>query len=264
MDLGLNGKRALLLASSRGLGYASALALAREGVDVAVSGSDLARARAAAARIASETGATAYGLTGDVSDPDNMDALAAQAEAALGGPVDILVNNGGGPPVGPALEMKEADLVTHFTRMVVSITRITGLVVPGMIARKWGRVLTVGTSGVVQPIPNMVLSNTLRGAVVNYMKTLANEVMKDGVTVNVLVPASILTDRTIETNTANAARRGITLEQMTEERERGLLGGRYGRTEEFAAMVAFLCGRNAGYCTGSVWRVEGGNIKSIV
>jgi 3-oxoacyl-[acyl-carrier protein] reductase len=264
MDLGLKGKRALLLASSRGLGYASAHALAAEGAEVAISGSNLDRVTAAAERIASETGVKARGLLGDVSDPDNMNALAAQAEAALGGPVDILVNNSGGPPVGPALEMKEEDLLTHFTRMVVSVTRITGLLVPGMVDRKWGRVLTISTSGVVQPIPNMVLSNTLRGATVNYMKTLANEVMKAGVTVNVLVPASILTDRTIETNTANAARRGITLEQMTREREQGLLGGRYGSPEDFGAMVAFLCGRNAGYCTGSVWRVEGGNIKSIV
>ena len=264
MDLGIRGKRALLLASSQGLGYATARALAGEGVDVAISGSSLLRAQAAARRIAAEFGVRAHGLAGDVSDPDNMSRLAEQAREALGGAIDILVNNHGGPPVGPALEMKEADLVEYFVRMVVSITRITRLVVPGMIAQRWGRVLTIASSGVIQPIPDMVLSNTLRGATVNYMKTLANEVMRDGVTVNVLVPMSILTDRTIETNTANAARRGIALEQMTAEREQALLGGRYGDPAEFGAMATFLCGRQAGYCTGSVWRVEGGNIRSIV
>lgn len=264
MDLGIKGRRALLLASSQGLGYASAHALASEGVDVAISGSDLGRANDAADRIASETGAKACALAGDVSDPDNMNVLAEQAAAALGGTIDILINNHGGPPVGPALEMKEADLIEHFVRMVVSITRITRLLVPAMAAQRWGRVLTIASSGVIQPIPNMVLSNTLRGATVNFMKTLAGEVIKDGVTVNVLVPGSIRTGRTIETNTANAARRGISVEQMTAEREQGLLGARYGDPAEFGAMAAFLCGRQAGYCTGSVWRVEGGNIGSIV
>ncbi len=251
------------MGASKGLGYAVAHALASEGVDLVVSSSNLERAGAAAQTIAEETGAKAVALAGDVSNPDNMNVLAAEAKAALGG-VDILVNNHGGPPVGLATELKEEDLIDQFNKMVVSIIRLTGLLVPAMVERKWGRVLTIGSSGNVEPLPNMVLSNTLRGAIVYYTKTLANEVAKDNVTVNIIAPGTILTDRTRLTNEANAKRLGISVEEVMQQRVALIPAGRLGDPRELGAVAVFLCGQLSGYCTGSIWRVDGGRIKSIV
>ena len=136
MDLGISGRRALLLAASGGLGYSAALALAREGVKVCVSGSDKTRAEEAAARITDETGQPAWGLAGDLSDPDNMDTLADAAEAALGGPIDILFTNHGGPPLRTALEVSQEELMAQINPMILSQVRIIQRVVPGMQARK--------------------------------------------------------------------------------------------------------------------------------
>lgn len=263
MDLGIEGKRALVLGASKGLGYAVAHALAAEGVIVGVSGSSLDRAREAADRISGETGSTTAAFVGDVSDPDNMTRLAEEAVGALGG-VDILVNNHGGPPLGFAVDLDEADLVEQFNKMVVSIIRITSLLVPAMVERKWGRVLTIGSSGNVEPLPNMVLSNTLRASIVSYSKTLANEVAKDGVTVNVVAPGTILTDRSRSSNEANAKRRGMTPEEVMAERVAAIPAGRFGDPKEFGAVAAFLASDQASYCTGSVWRVDGGRIGSAV
>lgn len=263
MDLGIKDKRALVMGSSKGLGYAVAHALAAEGVAVAVSSSSLDRAQEAADRISDETGTKTVAIVGDVSNPDNMNTLVEQVTGDLGG-IDILVNNHGGPPLGFASEMKEADLVDQFNKMVVSITRITGLVVPGMVAQKWGRVLTIGSSGNVEPLPNMVLSNTLRAAIVSYMKTLSNEVAKDGVTVNMISPGTILTDRSRSSTEANAKRRGITYDEVMAERVKSIPAGRLGDPKEFGAVAAFLASTQASYCTGSIWRVDGGKIKSIL
>lgn len=263
MDLGIAGKRALVLGASKGLGYAVAHALASEGASVAVSSSSMDRAAEAAEKIGTETGSKTVPLIGDVSSSDNMDSLADEAVAALGG-VDILVNNHGGPPLGFARDLDEAVLVEQFQKMVVSIIHITSRLVPAMVEQKWGRVLTIGSSGNVEPLHNMVLSNTLRGAVVNYTKTLANEVAKDGVTVNIVAPGTILTDRSRGSAETNAKRLGITPEEVLAERVKGIPAGRFGDPKEFGAVAAFLCGQNSGYCTGSIWRVDGGRIKTIV
>jgi len=264
MDLGIKGKRAIVLGSSKGLGYASARALAAEGVDVAISSSNLERAQEAAAKIARETGARAVGFLGDVSAPDNMNALYDGAKDALGGPIDILFNNHGGPAFGQAVDLDEQDLVDEFQKMVLSLIRMTSLVVPGMRAQKWGRIVTVGSTAIVQPITNYVLSNTLRGAIVNYMKTLAGEVIADGITVNIVSPSSVLTDRTLQGARVNAEKRGVTPDEILAEREAALPSGRFGKAEEFGALVAFLCSQYGGYCSGSNWRVDGGLVKSII
>jgi 3-oxoacyl-[acyl-carrier protein] reductase len=263
MDLGIKDKRALVLGSSKGLGYAVAHALAAEGVRVAVSSSSMDRAQEAARRITDETGTKASAFVGDVSTPENMNKLADAVVGELGG-VDILVNNHGGPPLGFATDLKEADLVDQFNKMVVSITRITGLLVPAMVAQKWGRVLTIGSSGNVEPLPNMVLSNTLRAAIVSYMKTLANEVAKDGVTVNMISPGTILTDRSRSSTEANAKRRGVSYDEVMAERVKSIPAGRLGDPAEFGAVAAFMASAQASYCTGSIWRVDGGKIKSIL
>ncbi|MBI4182657.1 MAG: SDR family oxidoreductase [Proteobacteria bacterium] len=263
MDLGLRGKRALVLGASKGLGHGIARALAAEGAEVVISARRLESLDPVAKAMAVETGARVVALEGDVSDPDNMNRLYDGAVKALGG-VDVLVNNHGGPPLGLAVDLAEGDLKTWFTNMVVSMIRMTGLAFPPMRARKWGRILTVGSSGMIQPLPNMVLSNTLRSAVVGYMKTLADEVAPDGVTVNIIVPGSIYTDRTRQSTVVNAKRLGISEEEMIKRRVAAIPVGRFGRTEEFGAMAAFLCSEAAAYMTGSMWRVDGGLVRSII
>ena len=263
MDLGIQGKRALLLAASGGLGLASALALSREGVDVAVSSSSKERAEEAAARISGETGNRALGLPGDLSDPGNMDTLVEAARSSLGGDIDILFLNHGGPPLQTALEVSQENLAAQVNMMVLSLIRITQKLIPAMIEQKWGRIFLVGASAIEQPIPGNVLSNIYRNGMAQYCKTLAGDVIKDGVTVNVVSPTTILTDRTRSTASNAATKKGITPEEELANREANLPSGRFGDPEEYGAMVAFLSGKYAGYCTGANWRVDGGNVKAL-
>ncbi len=263
MDLGLKRRRALVLGSSKGLGNGVARALAAEGADVVISARYQETLDEVAKAMAAETGAKVVGLAGDVSDPDNMNALFDAACETMGG-VDILVNNHGGPPLGPAVELKEEDLVSQFTSMVVSVIRMTSLALPAMRERQWGRIITVVSSSIIQPIPNYAVSNTLRGAVVGYMKTLADEVAADGVTVNLLTPGRILTDRTRVGTQFNAKRLGISEDEVLKRSVATIPAGRLGAVEEFGAMGAFLCSEQASYMTGSVWRVDGGYIRSIL
>jgi 3-oxoacyl-[acyl-carrier protein] reductase len=191
-----------------------------------------------------------------------MDRLADEAVRRLGG-VDILVLNHGGPPPGTALEITEAQLVEWFPRMVQHPIRIAMRLLPGMRERKWGRILTVGSSGMVQPIPNLALSNILRAAIVGWNKSLAGEVAADGITCNILAPGSILTDRTKETQGGIAKRAGLTLEQQLAERAKTIPAGRIGGAEEFGPMGAFLCSEQAAYITGSIIRIDGGMIRGF-
>jgi 3-oxoacyl-[acyl-carrier protein] reductase len=263
MDLGIRDKRALLLASSGGLGFASALALAREGVQVCVSSSNRDRAEDAARRIADETGTQAVGLPGDLSDPENIETLARDAAAALGGTIDILLANHGGPPLRKALEVSPQELADYANTMMLSLVRAIQLTVPEMVARKWGRVILVGAPAVGEPIPNNVLSNLYRGGMANYCKTLAGEVIGDGVTVNIVSPSAVLTERTKSTAEQRGALKGISGAEELAARERNTPAGRFGSPEEFGAMVAFLAGDKAGYMTGSNWRVDGGSAKGL-
>lgn len=263
MDLGIKGKHALLLAASGGLGKASALALAREGVSVAVSSSSLDRAQAAAAEIAAETGQHTVGLLGDLSDPANIETLVAQATKDLGGDIDILLLNHGGPPMQSAMDVSQDHMTDQINMMVLSQIAAAQAIVPGMVARGWGRVFMVGASAISQPIPNNVLSNMFRNALAQYCKTLASEVVKSGVTVNVVSPMTVLTDRTRSMAAKGAEKKGFSAEEELALREASLPSGRFGKTEEYGSLIAFLASDLAGYSTGSNWRVDGGNVKAL-
>ncbi len=262
MDLGLNGKRALVMGASKGLGRSIADSLAAEGAALVVSGRDQGRLDGTAAELKAAGATAAFGVPADVASGADMDRLADEAVRRLGG-VDILVLNHGGPPPGTALEITEAQLVEWFPRMVQHPIRIAMRLLPGMRERKWGRILTVGSSGMVQPIPNLALSNILRAAIVGWNKSLAGEVAADGITCNILAPGSILTDRTKETQGGIAKRAGLTLEQQLAERAKTIPAGRIGGTEEFGPMGAFLCSEQAAYITGSIIRIDGGMIRSF-
>lgn len=260
MDLGLRGKRALVLSSSRGLGLGVARSLAAEGAAVMMTARSADRLAAAAEAINTTGAGRAHVFAADLAT--GAEAIHAAALEALGG-IDILVANTGGPPARTALDVKPEDWTPQFEAMVAPVFRLAALVLPGMRERRWGRLLTIASSGVVQPIPNLAMSNTLRSALVGWSKTLASEVAADGVTVNVVLPGRIETDRTVELDAANAQRQGKSVEEVAAAARAAIPMGRYGRVQEFADVVCFLASERASYLTGSLIRVDGGSIRSI-
>jgi 3-oxoacyl-[acyl-carrier protein] reductase len=261
MDLGIHNKTALVLGGGGGLGRAIAQVLAGEGVQVAVAGIHAQSIEATTAALKA-TGAKGIGLVWDLADLSVIDANVAKVEAELG-PVDILVNITGGPPPTPASGQEPALWSKQFQAMVLSVIAMTDRVLPKMRGRRWGRIITSASSGIVAPIPNLGLSNALRLSLVGWSKTLAREVARDGVTANVIVPGRIATDRVRFLDEARAKREGRRVEEIVAESENSIPSGRYGRPEEYADAVAFLASERAAYITGSVVRVDGGMIASI-
>ncbi|MDQ0390419.1 SDR family oxidoreductase [Labrys monachus] len=253
MDLKIEGKRALVLGGNRGMGLAIAGALAEEGVDVTIAARD---ERVLAAAAAGLGGARAFHL--DLADASSF---AAFAEAV--GDVDILVNNTGGPPYGSALGRAPSDWEESFRTMSLSVIRLTDLFLPAMRRNGWGRILTVVSTGAVQPIPVLGISNTLRAGLVAWAKSLAPEVATDGVTVNVLMPGRVATERVHLTDQAVAEREKIDVETVRQRSFSQIPMGRYATPGEVAAVAAFLCGQPASYVTGSVYRVDGGYVRHV-
>jgi 3-oxoacyl-[acyl-carrier protein] reductase len=263
MDLGLAGKRALLLAATKGLGRAAAEALAAEGVAIAISSSDATRCQAVAGEIAAAHGVRAVGIAADLFQPASMAALHAEAVRALGG-IDILFLNHPGPKLGLASEVDPDDLAPQFRMMVESPIRLIQLALPAMRAQRFGRILTVSGGGMVAPLPNKVMDDTLRPAIAAYSKALANEVAADGVTANVVLPGTFITERVHDSTASNAALFGITIEEAMRRRVEGIPAGRFGDLAEFGALVAFLASERASYVNGAVVRVDGSQIRSIL
>jgi len=261
MDFGLKGKTALVLGGGGGLGRAIATSLAGEGANVAVAGIGATSIDATLAAL-KEIGGNSVGLIWDLADLSVIDANIAKIEAELG-PVDILINNTGGPPPSSAVGADPAVWAKQFQAMVLSVIAITDRVLPGMKARGWGRILTSTSSGIVAPIPNLAISNALRMSLVGWSKTLAREVAKDGITANIIVPGRIATARVAALDNARAKREGRGVEEVAAESAASIPVGRYGKPEEYADVVAFLASTRAGYITGSVIRVDGGMIPSI-
>ena len=252
MELGLTGKSALVLGSTAGLGRASAEALAAEGASVVVVG----RRRELVDELASSLPAAA-GVVADLTEPDAPQRIAAAAREAFGR-VDVLVLNGGGPPPGTAdqfdVEAAQAAVDLLLKQHVALVTEL----LPAMREAGWGRIVAVGSSGVQQPIPTLTASNVGRAALAAYLKTLAGAVAKDGVTVNMVLPGRIDTDRVAQLDRAAAESTGTTPGEARASSEALIPAGRYGRPAEFAAVVAFLAGEPAAYVTGEQVRVDGG------
>lgn len=262
MDLGLEGRTALVLGSSRGLGEAIARTLAAERARVIVSGRDAARVEAVALAIRA-AGGQAGTLVLDLADRASLDAALANLTAPEAWPIDVLVNNSGGPPPGPVAQASGAQWSRSFEAMAASLFAVTAALLPGMQARGFGRVINLVSSGVAQPIPNLGLSNALRASVVGWAKTLAGEVAKDGVTVNCVLPGRIHTARVDELDAAAASRTGATPDEVAQASRATIPMGRYGDPQEFADVVTFLASARASYVTGSQIRVDGGFIRGI-
>jgi len=256
MDLGIINRTAIVCSSTAGLGLASARALAAEGANVVIFGrrGDLARQEAAALP-------SAVGMEADVADPATPERVVATTLATFG-QVDILVWNSGGPPLGAMVDQTVDEVDRALDLLVRPFVRFTGLVVPGMRERGWGRIVAIGSSGVQQPIRNLALSNLARPAVAGMCKTLANEVSVDGVTVNMVLPGRIATDRLQQHEAGRAEMEGVGLEEIRARSQAMIPAGRFGDPDEFGQVVAFLCGEPASYITGSQIRVDGGIIAS--
>jgi 3-oxoacyl-[acyl-carrier protein] reductase len=249
MDLGCNGKVALVTGASKGLGRAIAAELVAEGASVAIASRSRERIEATAA----EVGATPY--VHDSADLDDAARLVADVQERLG-PIDILVCNTGGPPGGPdALGFTREQWQAAYATLVLAPMSLIEAVMPGMRERGFGRILDVVSAGVREPIANLMLSNAHRVSMINAFKTLARQVAPDGVTLNSILPGRIDTDRLGELYGSREAAAASAAKEVP--------AGRLGTVEEFAAVAAFLCSARASYVTGETVVVDGGMTRSV-
>lgn len=251
MDLGIRGRVALVAASTGGLGRAVAEALADEGASVVVAGR-----RGELAQQIAATLPEAVAVQADLSAPDGPQALVEAAREAYGDP-DILVLNGPGPRPGAAADLDTGDIAAAVDSLLLAQQRLVALALPAMRRRAWGRILAIGSSGIAAPLAGLALSNAGRAALAAYLKTLATEVAADGVTVNLLLPGRIATDRVAALDAARAEREQRPVTEIEAASKATIPAGRYGTPAEFGASAAFLCGVPASYITGTALRCDG-------
>jgi 3-oxoacyl-[acyl-carrier protein] reductase len=263
MDLGLKDRRALVTAASRGLGYAAALTLAGEGCRLAINSRDETKIGAAARAIAGETGAQVVGLAGDVTDSAAAGSLVARAAEALGG-LDLLITNSGGPPAGSFESHDEANWQKAIELNLMSHVRLIRAALPYLRKSPAASVLTITSLSVKQPMPNLVLSNSVRAATVGLTKSLALELGRDGIRFNSILPGWTETERVTELLTFNAQQSGGTVEAEMEQRARESALGRMGRPQEFANAAVFLLSPAASYITGVMLNVDGGAYRGTL
>jgi 3-oxoacyl-[acyl-carrier protein] reductase len=258
MDLGLNGKVALVAASSKGLGKASALALAREGARVTICARHLAGLETAAAEIRAATGAEVLAVPADLATPAGIRDVMVAANDRFGG-VDVLVDNSGGPAIGRFADLTDEDWVRAFEVVTLNFVRFVREVVPHMRAQGWGRIVAIQSMSVKQPVANIDLSNGTRPGVAGLMKALMPDLARDGITINLVLPGSFRTDRILGS-------RGAEPSEATADRLAAAAAaipvGRLGEPDELGSLVAFLASQQAAYITGAVYQIDGGVIRS--
>jgi len=250
MDLGLEGKVALVMGASKGIGRGVAAALAREGARVAIA----SRSAVRLAEAASEIGDRATPFVADASDLERLARLPLEVAEELGR-VDILVTNTGGPPPGGALDHGFEEWEEAYRSLVLAPRILAGAVVPGMRGEGWGRIVNVGSTTTIEINPSLGLSNANRLAAVGFLKTLAREVAGDGITVNTVATGRFATDRMAEL--------GGSIEAVEEAAREEVPAGRLGTVEEYGDLVAFLCSERAAYITGTVIPIDGGLMRSL-
>lgn len=262
MDLKLNGKRALITGASRGLGFATARLLSREGAAVAINSRDETRLQTAVLKISNETRGPVYGVVGDVAQADEAGRVVREAAEALGG-LDLLVCNAGGPPPGAFETFDEEAWQKAINLSFMSNVRLIKAALPYLRQSDCASVLTVTSYSVKQPIINLVLSNSIRSATIGLTKSLALELGKDGIRFNSILPAWTETERVTELMTARARANGTTVEEEIARQARESPFGRMASPEEFASVAVFLLSPVASYLTGVMLSVDGGMYKGV-
>ena len=262
MDLGIKDRVALVAAASKGIGFAAALELAREGVRVFLCSRDEARASEAAQKIHAETGATVAGVGADVTDDQAAERFVSLA-LDRAGRIDILVTNAGGPPASSFAAAQLETFRDAFELNTLSAIRLAKLVLPGMQAQKWGRIVNITSVSVKQPIDGLLFSNTVRAALTGWAKTVSNEVAPDNVTINNVAPGYTLTEHQDEVAEARALALGKSKEEIIASWATQGPMRRIGRPEEIAAAIAFLASERASYITGVTLQVDGGWVKGL-
>lgn len=250
VELGIEGRVALVMGASRGIGRAIAASLAREGVRVALASRSADRLAEAADAIDGE----ARIFEADTADLDRLAGLPGEVAEALG-PVEILVTNTGGPPPGEALDAELEAWRAAYQHLVLAPRVLVEAALPAMRERGWGRIVNVGSSSTIEPIPHLALSNVHRLATVGFFKTLARELAADGITVNTVATGKIDTERLASLSGSREAAIEAARDQVP--------AGRLGTPQEYADLVAFLCSERAGYLTGTVIPLDGGLLRSV-
>jgi 3-oxoacyl-[acyl-carrier protein] reductase len=263
VDLQLAGRVALVNGASKGIGRAIAAALAAEGAVLVISARDEAAVTQAAGQISAVSGTQVVGVAADVSAPGTAERLVGTAVERFGG-LDILVNNGGGPPRGHFADFGDAAWQDAFDLLLLSVVRMVRAALPHLRASGRGRVINIGSTSVKEPIPGLILSNSLRAGVAGLARTLADELAPDQITVNSVLPGSILTDRLRAGSAARAEQAGTHVDDLIRAEVAKLVPlGRVGEPEDLAALVAYLCSTAADYVTGQTIAVDGGLLRSI-
>lgn len=261
MDLKLNGKRGLVTGASKGLGYATALGLAKEGVSVAINSRNSESISSAAQKISEESGVQVFPLVGDVADPKVPNRLVDEAVDALGG-LDLLATNSGGPPSGKFESFDDQQWQAAVELSFLSHVRLIRAALPYLRQSSAASVLTFTSYTVKQPVPNLILSNSIRAATIGLTKTLALELGSENIRFNSILPAWTETERIYELLEYRAKVNGTTLEEEVKKQATASAFGRMGRPEEFANAAVFLLSPAASFITGTMLTVDGGMIKS--
>jgi 3-oxoacyl-[acyl-carrier protein] reductase len=263
VDLGIRGRPALVAASSRGLGKACATALAEEGARVAICARDRGALDATRDEIAEGTGATVVGVAADVSVEEDSARFVREGSDALGG-CEILVANAGGPPTGRFEELSDQDVRDALELNFLSTTRMARETLPLMRRAGYGRVVVISSLAVKQPIPGLILSTSARAAAAGWARTLADEVGRNGITVNTVLPGRFLTDRIRVLDRDRAERSGRSEAEVRSQDEEAIPVGRIGDPRELGDVVAFLCSERASYITGAFLQIDGGMFRGLL
>ncbi|MFH1690860.1 MAG: SDR family oxidoreductase [Candidatus Eisenbacteria bacterium] len=263
MELGLDGKRALVTASSQGIGRACALELAREGADIVICARGAKALAATREAIADETGRRVVAIAVDLSFGAEIEQLMERTLAELGG-LDVLVTNAGGPPSGPFMDFDDEAWMKAVTLNLMSVVRLNRAAVPMMREAGGGAIINLTSISVKEPIKGLVLSNSVRAGVVGLSKTLANELGPDGIRVNVVCPGYTATDRMTELMTARSEREGKSYDEIAAGFYASVPLGEFGEPADIARMVAFLASDAAGYVTGVTVQVDGGAVRGLL
>lgn len=259
MDLGIKGRRALVTASSKGLGRGCAEALAAAGVNLVLNARGAGVLEATAAELRSRYDVQVAAVAADITTPAGRDLVLIEA-----GQVDILVTNAGGPPPGMWTDWSRDDFIRALDANMLTPIALMQALMPGMMARSWGRVVNITSQSVKAPIAQLGLSNAARAGLTGFVAGTARQVAGRGVTINNLLPGIHATDRAISLDTGVAKAQGVTLEVARERREASIPAGRYGTAAEFGAMCAFLCSVHAGFIVGQNILLDGGAMNATL